>query len=296
MKYRFQWTAPIAVSPHDPKVIYHGGQRPLPHRRRRPDLDADQPRPDPQRQDASSNGPAARSPATTPASRSTAPSSPSPSRRSRRACSGPAATTAWSTSRATAARPGPTSPRTMPGLPEWGTVSCIEPSPFDAGTAYVVVDAHRLDDTRPYLCKTDRLRQDLDSASTAGCRRTSTCTSVREDPKKQGPALSRHRARRHVLDATTARRWQPLKLNLPTVAGPRPGRQGRRPGRRHARPIALDLRRPAARPRGRPAMATKRCISSRRPTRSGGTTARGTTAGGSAVSRIRRRARRSTTR
>ena len=30
----------------------------------------------------------------------------------------------------------------------------IEPSPFDAGTAYVVVDAHRLDDMRPYLYKT----------------------------------------------------------------------------------------------------------------------------------------------
>ena len=26
MKYRFQWTAPIAGSPHDPKVIYHGAQ------------------------------------------------------------------------------------------------------------------------------------------------------------------------------------------------------------------------------------------------------------------------------
>src|SRR5262245_26728482 len=25
MKYRFQWTAPIATSPHDPKVVYHGG-------------------------------------------------------------------------------------------------------------------------------------------------------------------------------------------------------------------------------------------------------------------------------
>ena len=26
MRYRFQWTAPIAASPHDPKVIYHGAQ------------------------------------------------------------------------------------------------------------------------------------------------------------------------------------------------------------------------------------------------------------------------------
>jgi hypothetical protein len=26
MKYRFQWTAPISGSPHDPKVVYHGAQ------------------------------------------------------------------------------------------------------------------------------------------------------------------------------------------------------------------------------------------------------------------------------
>ncbi len=26
MKYRFQWTAPIAISPHDAKVVYHGAQ------------------------------------------------------------------------------------------------------------------------------------------------------------------------------------------------------------------------------------------------------------------------------
>src|SRR5262249_50648747 len=40
------------------------------------------------------------------------------------------------------------------GVPEWGTVNCIEASPFDAGTAYVVVEAHRLDDVRPYLFRT----------------------------------------------------------------------------------------------------------------------------------------------
>jgi hypothetical protein len=47
----------------------------------------------------------------------------------------------------------------MPGFPEWGTVSMIEPSPFDANTAYVVVDAHRLDDMRPYLYATTDLGQ-----------------------------------------------------------------------------------------------------------------------------------------
>src|SRR5262249_16494170 len=40
------------------------------------------------------------------------------------------------------------------GLPEWGTVIGIEASPFDAGTAYVVVDAHRIDSLKPYLFQT----------------------------------------------------------------------------------------------------------------------------------------------
>ena len=51
MKYRFQWTAPIAVSPHDPKVVYHGGNVLFRTQRRRPDLDVRSARPHAQRQD-----------------------------------------------------------------------------------------------------------------------------------------------------------------------------------------------------------------------------------------------------
>ncbi|MBK9386292.1 MAG: glycosyl hydrolase [Planctomycetes bacterium] len=39
-------------------------------------------------------------------------------------------------------------------LPEWGTVESIELSRAHAGTAYVVVDARRLDDPRPHLFRT----------------------------------------------------------------------------------------------------------------------------------------------
>ena len=42
---------------------------------------------------------------------------------------------------------------TPSGMPEWATVQCIEPSPFDAGTAYVVAHNYRLDDPKPYLPK-----------------------------------------------------------------------------------------------------------------------------------------------
>jgi hypothetical protein len=40
------------------------------------------------------------------------------------------------------------------GLPAWGTIRKIEPSHFDAGTAYVAVDFHMMDDRRPYVYKT----------------------------------------------------------------------------------------------------------------------------------------------
>ena len=45
------------------------------------------------------------------------------------------------------------------GLPAWGVVSKIEPSHFDAGTAYVAVDFHLMDDRDPWLYKTTDLGQ-----------------------------------------------------------------------------------------------------------------------------------------
>ncbi len=44
--------------------------------------------------------------------------------------------------------------KNMPGLPAWGTVTSIEPSHFDAGTAYVSVDLHLMDNRDPYIYKT----------------------------------------------------------------------------------------------------------------------------------------------
>ena len=40
------------------------------------------------------------------------------------------------------------------GAPEWARVYQIGVSPFDAGTAYLAYDAHELDDRRPYVYKT----------------------------------------------------------------------------------------------------------------------------------------------
>jgi photosystem II stability/assembly factor-like uncharacterized protein len=102
------------------------------------------------------------------------------------------------------------------GMPEWGTVLCIEPSPFDADTAYLVVDNHRMDDMKPYLFKTtdggktwtsltDKLPKDV------------FLRVVREDPKKKGMLyLGTERGLWFSTDGGA--KWVEWKLNLPTVA------------------------------------------------------------------------------
>jgi hypothetical protein len=44
--------------------------------------------------------------------------------------------------------------KNVPNLPTWGTITQISPSNFDAGTAYVTVDVHLMDDRKPYIYKT----------------------------------------------------------------------------------------------------------------------------------------------
>src|SRR2546430_11850825 len=43
--------------------------------------------------------------------------------------------------------------KNIAGLPAWGTVTSIEPSHFDAGTAYISVDFHLVDNRDPYISK-----------------------------------------------------------------------------------------------------------------------------------------------
>jgi photosystem II stability/assembly factor-like uncharacterized protein len=102
------------------------------------------------------------------------------------------------------------------GLPEWGTVSCIEPSPFDAATAYLVVDAHRLDDMRPFLFRTTDLGKTW-TALTETLPNDVYLHAVREDPKKKG-LLYLGTERGVAFSADGGASWQQLKMNLPTVA------------------------------------------------------------------------------
>ncbi len=73
------------------------------------------------------------------------------------------------------------------GLPPWGTVSKIQPSFFDPGTAYVAVDFHLMDNRDPYIYKTSdfgktwkQITGDLPKGPLAYVK------SVAEDPNRKG--------------------------------------------------------------------------------------------------------------
>ncbi len=104
---------------------------------------------------------------------------------------------------------------TPKGLPEWSKISLLEASPFDAGTAYIAVERHMLDDIQPYIYKTvdfGKTWTEIISGIPAGA----FVHAVREDPKRKGLLFAGTEAG-VFLSFDDGGNWQPLKLNLPTV-------------------------------------------------------------------------------
>ena len=103
--------------------------------------------------------------------------------------------------------------KVTPKMPEWSTVSLIDPSPHDANTAYVAVDRHKLDDFKPYIFKTTDLGKSW-SAIITGIPDGAYVHAVREDPKKRGLLYAGTELGVFVSFDDGAH-WQPLQLNLP---------------------------------------------------------------------------------
>lgn len=213
LPYRFQWTAPIVVSPHDPKTLYHAGNVLL---RTRDGGQSWQPiSPDLTRDDKTkqqwSGGPITGDNTGVEHYGTIFAVAESPLERG----------TIWAGSDdglVHVTRDGGASWQkvTPRGLPEWGTVATIEASRWDAATAYVVVDAHRLDDETPYLWKTTDHGASWKSL-TAGLDREVYLHVVREDTKRRG-MLYLGTERGVMLSLDDGESWRPLRLNLPTVA------------------------------------------------------------------------------
>ncbi len=104
---------------------------------------------------------------------------------------------------------------TPKGLPKWTTISIIEPSLFDAGTAYVAARRYRLDDFTPYLYKTSDYGKHWKEIST-GMPANGSVFVIRQDPKDRNLLFTGTLTGVYVSfnDGTL---WQSLQLNLPHV-------------------------------------------------------------------------------
>jgi photosystem II stability/assembly factor-like uncharacterized protein len=100
-------------------------------------------------------------------------------------------------------------------MPEWSRISQIEPSPFDPGTAYVAVDRHQFDDLKPYIFKTADYGKTWTKLGT-GIPETTFVRAVREDPKKKG-LLYAGTEMGVFVSFNDGANWRPLQLNLPTA-------------------------------------------------------------------------------
>ncbi len=213
LKYRFQWTAPIATSPHDPKVVYHGGNvlfRSADGGQTWKAISGDLTRNDKTKQ-RWSGGPITGDNTGVETYDTVFAIAESPREKG----------VLWvgsddglvHVSKDGGATWSDVTPK---GAPEWGTVDLVEPSPFDAGTAYVVFDDHRLDDMRPYLYRTTDYGRTWRSLA-AGLPQDVYLHAVREDPKKRG-LLYAGTERGVSFSNDDGATWRPLRLGLPTVA------------------------------------------------------------------------------
>ncbi len=215
LRYRFQWVAPIVMSPHDPDVVYHASQ--YVHRTDdggmtwetiSPDLTTDDP--------AHQHFPG--EPLTTDHSGVEVFNTifalvASPHERG----------TIWvgtDDGRVHITRNDGESwteitPRRMPEL---GTVNRIEVSPHRPGRAFLAVHRYRLDDWRPYVFRTDDFGESwaLLTDGRNGIPADHWVRVVREDPAVEGLLYAGTEFGVFV-SFDDGDRWLPLQTNLPTT-------------------------------------------------------------------------------
>lgn len=105
----------------------------------------------------------------------------------------------------------------IPGMPAWGSARSIAPSWFDAGTAYLAVDAHQEDDRDPHVFRTTDFGRTW-TRIVNGIPRSqlSYAKVIYEDPTRRGMLyVGTENAIYVSYDAGDT--WLPLQMNLPAA-------------------------------------------------------------------------------
>jgi len=104
---------------------------------------------------------------------------------------------------------------TPPDLPEFALVSIIDPSPHDPATAYVAATRYKLQDNKPYLYKTSDYGKTW-TKIVDGIPATDFTRVIREDPGRKGLLYAGTETGVYV-SFDDGGHWQSMRLNLPVV-------------------------------------------------------------------------------
>ena len=210
MKYRFQWTFPIVISPHDPGVLYAAANRVFRSNDEGTTWEAISP-------DLTRNDPTKGEPGGGPITRDVSGAEvyctvfsfvESPHQ----------AGLFWAGTDDgrvhISSNGGATWTEITPdGLPKWATVTMIEQSPHDPNTAYMAAWNYKLDDNTAYLYRTSDLGLTWQPI-TAGIPKGEFVRVVREDPVRPGLLYIGTESTIYVShDAGDS--WHSLQHNLP---------------------------------------------------------------------------------
>jgi photosystem II stability/assembly factor-like uncharacterized protein len=211
-KYRFAWTYPIVISPHDPNVLYVGGNMVFKTSNEGQSwepISPDLTRADPQTLQPS-GGPVNRDSIGAEIYATVFAFAESPHEKG----------VLWAGSDDGLVHISKDGGQnwasiTPPGLPEWALISCIELSPHDAATAYLAATRYKLDDYRPYLYKTEDYGQTWRQID-AGIAEDAFTRVIRADPARRG-LLYAGTETGLCVSFDDGASWQPFQLNLPVT-------------------------------------------------------------------------------
>src|SRR5436190_779768 len=212
MKYRFQWTFPTMLSPHDPNVLYVTGNhvfRSTNEGSRWEIISPDLTRNDITKMQPS-GGPITRDNPGTEFYCTIFAFAESPVQRG----------LLWAGSDDVLIHISQVNGKswknvTPTDLPEWSLISIIEPSPHDPATAYVAANRYKWDDFQPYLYKTNDYGVTWRKITT-GIAENEFTRVIREDPVRRGLVYAGTEVG-ILVSFDDGEHWQSLRLNLPVV-------------------------------------------------------------------------------
>jgi photosystem II stability/assembly factor-like uncharacterized protein len=214
LKYRFQWSFPIIISPHDPTVIYAGANvmfRSTNEGQSWTPISGDLTRNDKSRQ-GSSGGPITKDNTSIEYYDTIFTINESPLTKG----------LIWVGSDdglVHLTRDGGktwtnvTPPKDI--MPEWIQINAIEPSPFDPATAYVAATMYKSDDYKPYMYRTTDYGKTW-TKIVNGIPNDHFTRVLREDPNHKGLMFAGTEFGIYV-SYDSGDHWQSIQLNLPVV-------------------------------------------------------------------------------